>query len=234
VKKLLIVAMSCLLCLGLVGGAFAYFTDTETSTGNTFTAGTLDLKMSNSEDSGPWYDTPTLTVGTASGMCPGVEVGPYYIGFKNVGTCNGYVRVTIDYLESDDDPESGEFAGDDVTANQYAKKTLVTQAYMDDDAENKVPYWVTQIVALYTDAPDAESHGAIATYAGVTGGYVPTIFGLSQVTLLFYDGSEVVFAPNDHHHETVYLELDASAGNSYAWDGIEIQVTGTLTQTNAP
>ncbi|MDD5433725.1 MAG: TasA family protein [Candidatus Pacebacteria bacterium] len=28
-----------------VGGTVAYFTDTETSTGNTFTAGTLDLKV---------------------------------------------------------------------------------------------------------------------------------------------------------------------------------------------
>ena len=36
--------MTLVLVLGLVGaGAFAYFSDTETSTGNTFTAGTLDL-----------------------------------------------------------------------------------------------------------------------------------------------------------------------------------------------
>jgi len=43
VKKILFVLMACVLCIGLVGGAFAYFTDTETSTTNTFAAGTLDL-----------------------------------------------------------------------------------------------------------------------------------------------------------------------------------------------
>src|SRR4030042_1466539 len=33
-----------------VGSTIAYFSDTETSTGNTFTAGTLDLKVSNQDD----------------------------------------------------------------------------------------------------------------------------------------------------------------------------------------
>jgi len=44
VKKILFSLMAILLAVGLVGaGAFAYFSDTETSTGNTFTAGALDL-----------------------------------------------------------------------------------------------------------------------------------------------------------------------------------------------
>jgi len=43
VKKTLFSLMALLLCLGLVGASFAYFSDQETSSGNTFTAGTLDL-----------------------------------------------------------------------------------------------------------------------------------------------------------------------------------------------
>lgn len=51
-KKILLGLMSVLLCLGLMGSAFAYFTDVVTSTGNTFTAGTLpDLLIL---DSGTW------------------------------------------------------------------------------------------------------------------------------------------------------------------------------------
>ncbi len=45
-KKILISFMAIALVIGLVSaGAFAYFSDTETSTGNTFTAGTLDLEV---------------------------------------------------------------------------------------------------------------------------------------------------------------------------------------------
>ena len=43
-KKILFSLMTLVLVVGMAGaGAFAYFSDTETSTGNTFTAGTLDI-----------------------------------------------------------------------------------------------------------------------------------------------------------------------------------------------
>jgi predicted ribosomally synthesized peptide with SipW-like signal peptide len=45
VKKILFTVMACVLCLGLIGSAFAYFSDTETSSGNTFTAAILDLEL---------------------------------------------------------------------------------------------------------------------------------------------------------------------------------------------
>lgn len=50
-KKILISLMTVAVVAGLVGGgAFAYFNDTETSKGNTFTAGTLDLKVNGGDD----------------------------------------------------------------------------------------------------------------------------------------------------------------------------------------
>jgi predicted ribosomally synthesized peptide with SipW-like signal peptide len=45
VKKILFVLLVCLLSLGVVGGAFAYFTDTATSNANTFTAGTVHIVL---------------------------------------------------------------------------------------------------------------------------------------------------------------------------------------------
>jgi len=51
VKKILISVMTVAVVAGLIGGgAFAYFNDTETSTGNTFSAGTLDLKVNGGDD----------------------------------------------------------------------------------------------------------------------------------------------------------------------------------------
>ena len=49
--------MTVAVVVGLVGsGAFAYFNDTETSTGNTFTAGTIDISV-NAQN--PWTETFT-------------------------------------------------------------------------------------------------------------------------------------------------------------------------------
>jgi predicted ribosomally synthesized peptide with SipW-like signal peptide len=51
-KKVLGLAIAALLLIGLVvGGTLAYFSDTESTTGNTFTAGTIDLSV-NGEN--PW------------------------------------------------------------------------------------------------------------------------------------------------------------------------------------
>ena len=52
-KKILISLMAIALVIGLVGaGTMAYFSDTETSSGNTFTAGTLNITLGTSSWSG--------------------------------------------------------------------------------------------------------------------------------------------------------------------------------------
>jgi len=57
VKKILISVMTVAVVAGLIGaGAFAYFNDTETSTGNTFSAGTIDISVNGQN---PWTETFT-------------------------------------------------------------------------------------------------------------------------------------------------------------------------------
>lgn len=54
--KKIILSASAIVAVGamLVGGTIAYFSDTETSTGNTFTAGTIDISVN---DQNPWTET---------------------------------------------------------------------------------------------------------------------------------------------------------------------------------
>ena len=96
-------------------GIYAYFTDTETSTENTFTAGTLDLKVSHSS-SGPWTDGVTGTW-TLSNMKPGDETSTGTVFFKNFGSISSStMTITCDYsvteesppAESDTDPHTDE------------------------------------------------------------------------------------------------------------------------------
>jgi len=84
-----------------VGGTIAYFNDTETSTGNTFTAETLNLKVGDN-DPATW----NFQVGDVK---PG-DKGAQEVLVKNTGGNNGYLHITFANLINDDvdcpDPEA--------------------------------------------------------------------------------------------------------------------------------
>jgi len=81
VKKILGLTLAVVLVIGLVaGGTWAYFSDTETSTGNVFSAGTIDLEV-NTEN--PWTSAAVTTELSDLKPC---EVGWVTITIKNVGT----------------------------------------------------------------------------------------------------------------------------------------------------
>jgi predicted ribosomally synthesized peptide with SipW-like signal peptide len=110
-SMLIIAAASILIGAGTV----AYFSDTETSKGNTFTAGTLDLKLSNSS-LGPWTDGVT-GAWSLSNMMPGNETPTASVFFKNFGsvasstmeiTCSYTVTEETSQTESDTDPHTDE------------------------------------------------------------------------------------------------------------------------------
>jgi predicted ribosomally synthesized peptide with SipW-like signal peptide len=90
-KKLLFTLMAVVLCLGLVGGAFAYFSDTETSINNTFTTGTLDLVLSN--DYVNWANGVSGTWNSPAGWAPGENyTATIYLG--NTGSVDAMAVYT--------------------------------------------------------------------------------------------------------------------------------------------
>jgi len=84
-------------------GTHSYYSDTETSVGNTFTAGTLDLNVDGQDD-------PNVVHITLSNMKPDDDTGYYKWILKNVGTLPGKVSVTFSTIINDDngltEPES--------------------------------------------------------------------------------------------------------------------------------
>jgi len=72
------------MCLGLIGGAFAYFTDVETSTGNVFQAGTLDMQIQDN-DEGP-TDAVVSASFSMAGLAPGDTFTTDPITLRNVGS----------------------------------------------------------------------------------------------------------------------------------------------------
>jgi len=96
--SLVIIAM---MSLALGVGATAWFSDTETSTGNTFTAGTLDLQV----DGG---DSNVVKFTVTNFQPPNQPKATYTL--TNIGTVNGYLDleniVVTDYENGINDPEA--------------------------------------------------------------------------------------------------------------------------------
>jgi hypothetical protein len=82
-KKLLFAIMAVILCIGLVGGAFSYFTAKVTTNGNVMNAGVLALAISNDNIT---YTTATSASINLTTMAPGVPVTTNNIYLKNTGT----------------------------------------------------------------------------------------------------------------------------------------------------
>ena len=75
------------------GAIYAYFNDTETSSGNSFTAGTLDLKI-NGDDGG----FPATF--TASNLAPGSH-GNVKMTVSNVGSVGGSLVAEVQNVAND-------------------------------------------------------------------------------------------------------------------------------------
>jgi predicted ribosomally synthesized peptide with SipW-like signal peptide len=102
-RGVLMGSMIVIVLVGLLVGAttVAYFNDVETSSGNTFTAGTLDLKVGEQDD-------PNVVYVTIDNIKPGWS-GEYSWTLKNVGTLTGYLLVKfyyVDYENGQTEPEA--------------------------------------------------------------------------------------------------------------------------------
>ena len=93
-KKILGLTIAALLVIAMVAaGTFAYFSDQQASTGNVFTAGTLDLGLSSSGSTSATGDTSATF--TASTWKPG-DTANGTLTVNNTGSiAMGHVTVTF-------------------------------------------------------------------------------------------------------------------------------------------
>jgi predicted ribosomally synthesized peptide with SipW-like signal peptide len=238
-KKLLFAIMAIVLCVGLIGGAFAYFTDTQTSSGNTFTAGSTYLLMSNG---GTYAHQPdnSLKIGSGTNLSPGgPAIGTFNVGFENGGNISGIVTANVSIDQS---IVAGSFPpftppgySGPVGANTFATKLVVATAFTDGSGTvNVAPYWAQQIADGLGSWVTAVNDGyVVADPSSTLNGYLPTIYGLSSITLHFWDGYatkvDLALAPGGIHWVNGTLKLASTADNNYENMGINITIVGTLT-----
>ncbi len=115
--------MVLLVAAGIGAGTIAYFSDVETSSGNTFTSGTLDMVLK--DDNEDWADGVTATWESPPNWAPGDEVTAT-LQIKNIGS-TGIEHILIkpvDLVDDDGDTPESEPSG---STNDLSNHIFITQ-----------------------------------------------------------------------------------------------------------
>jgi predicted ribosomally synthesized peptide with SipW-like signal peptide len=155
-KRILMSLMTIALVGALVGGGvYAYFSDTETSTGNTFTAGTLDLNLD-----GGNTNVVKFTVGNVK---PGDSGGGTWT-VANVGSIAGYLDLescnVTEAIGTTTDPE----LADEPTALDTTQLGNYLMVHIFVDANNNGVWDAGETDVLGTNAAPAAINTIAASY----------------------------------------------------------------------
>lgn len=131
-------------------GTFAYFSDSETSTGNTFTAGTLDLQVNGRDDS----NVGTLVTIEAKPSQRKV-VGPIKVHNKgtNSGVLDLHFNNVVDLENGIVEPEQDYYTANNITERNDISNALFVDLMVDYDGddvidETLIPDFVVTLGAL--------------------------------------------------------------------------------------
>ncbi|MDI6689522.1 MAG: TasA family protein [Actinomycetota bacterium] len=203
--------------LTLVGGAtVAYFTDTETSTGNTFTAGTFDLKVAdNNED----YGDGVHETWTMKNMIPGVTTCGGMVLLKNFGS------IEADHVEI-------EVSNDCIEAGNEESDTLPKSAEgMDEYIQiTHMEYYGRLLLFTDTDDPDADDDDPATPWNEVDDVNGNGFIDLDDFEQKPIDDLKPVPTPDIGRCFIMYLKFHKSAPNDYQGDKCDMTMTFTLNQ----
>jgi predicted ribosomally synthesized peptide with SipW-like signal peptide len=224
-SKIIISLMTIALVAALVGGGvYAYFNDTETSTGNVFTAGTLNLDLTDDSDDGTESETATWVF---SDMAPGATGGGARLTISNAGSLNGYLDLSsvavanaenydanTDEAEATDDADtSDETGGGELGAN------LLVQIWIDADNEGDV------------DVDGSSNLLEESIYpAAAIGTPDPGVTGALDSIAATYDLDEQLDAGTSTYIALLY-DLPSATNNAIQGDSATLTFTVELDQT---
>lgn len=130
-KKIVVSLMVIVVVLVLIGGGtYAMFSDTETGSGNTFTAGTLNLQVGSADPT-----TETIAIANLKPTDTG-NAANWLV--KNLGSLSGTLTIATSAITNNENTRSEvEIAAGDTTDNVGELGTLLKVAFwMDTDKSN--------------------------------------------------------------------------------------------------
>lgn len=167
-RKILGLTVAAVLVMGLVGGGtWAYFSDTESTTGNIFTAGTLDLGVDNATGQTPTGST-TATFG-GSTLAPGGVAASGTLYVYNAGNLDmSTVNVTFSKSSfTDNTPTSVTGWDGSADTDNLTKMLVITDA----------TWGGTTVAALEGQSiEDLITTGTISLGSGLTAGQEKALY----------------------------------------------------------
>ena len=205
----------------LGAGTYAYFSDTERSVGNMFTAGTLDLKLSDNSSQGPWSDGVSGTW-TLSNMMPGNETPTASVYFKNFGSvASSTIEITCNYTVTEETPRAGSDTdpNTDQHPDEMAKYMIITtMIYRNDHVDINCSTGHDSYSKQTKDewkVNDANGDGKISLYE----------LKLDPLVLPSPDTQ-----PNKVTQLDMSIKFDENAGNDFQGDTFNLTMIFTLKQ----
>jgi spore coat-associated protein N len=203
-KKIIGLSVAALLLLGVIGGAtFAYFSDTESSTNNSLTAGTLDLNI----------DGGNVAVNTfsVSAVAPG-DSGSGSSTLSNVGSMAGELDISTSAVTNTPGSGGTEYEGGSGELGAVAQIAM----YLDIDQSGD---WNAGDVGLMSDgttyaSPTPLDYDVIDNYASESWNEVITAMAVSAA-------DDII----------VLWQVPTTADNTIQGDSVSFDITFILEQS---
>ncbi len=196
--SILVISLVSVIIAGSYTGAF--FLDTETSEGNTFTAGTLNLQVGNADP---------VTWSLDENVMPGDSDGEN-ISVENTGTIDGFLHINFTNLLNNDttctEPEKIAEEGDcgnDPNAGELAENLFITVYFDNDNSANF-------------------SIGDTLIYQGMVNNTTTSILQAKLVD------SELLEAGTENFR--IDWQIDGAVGNEVQSDLVQFDIPSELTQ----
>jgi spore coat-associated protein N len=213
-KKILSLSIVALMVIGLVaGGTWAFFSDTESSTDNEFSAGTLDLTIEEGN--------VAVTMFSVTDKVPG-ESGSASADLANVGNTSGELDISISNYTSTESTGSTEYESDDIGGEGVGELggVLTIAMYIDVDESGT---WTSGDIGLKSDE---------TTYT-----YSAGEADLQYAAVSAYDGDEwdavLTMAAAATDDLVVLWDIPTSADNTIQGDSLSFDISFVLEQAAA-
>jgi len=231
-KKLLLSILAIFLVIGLVGaGTLAWFQDTETSTGNTFTAGTMDLKIWTGST---WGDVGETAIWTMSKMEPGITTDSGKAEVKWLGSITPHhMEITCSYTATEGDPY-GSGTPDTVNTaadpDSFAKYVEITSFNYYDGSPSWHIMWDGTNYSISGNPP--KPSGWTATDWEITDSD-----GVAGISLCDLKYDHLDNLPPGNEDEVLHFEMTvkfrSDAGNDLQGDTLNLTMIFTLNQDSS-
>jgi len=214
-KKIIIGLSSiALVAIVVIGGTFAYFSDTEKSENNTFAAGTMDLDINGGDTA--------ITTMTLTNKAPGDSDTETGTTLKNSGSLDGELDISIGVVtnyacDPDGAADGTEYCTTDAgVLGGNAEMAL----YIDVDEDDA---WTTGDIGLKNDTTKYTNSGSDSLiYASID----------SYDGVAWNDVYDTLMMTGDQDGFVIDWEIPTSATNDIQGDTLDFDITFTLEQAD--